>query len=98
MPRIRSLIALTLTAAVLVTGASVAIPSTFAQDPPNAGAGQNKGKDAANNKKKAARRRPRGNGAVGVIVPYPMPPVLIIRQTPEAHDEIQALLNMLRYE
>jgi hypothetical protein len=30
-------------------------------------------------------------------VPYPFPPALIIRQTPEAHDEVRAFLNMLRY-
>jgi hypothetical protein len=33
---------------------------------------------------------------VGVIVPYPMPPALIIRQTRERHDEIDALLDLLR--
>jgi hypothetical protein len=33
---------------------------------------------------------------VGVIVPYPMPPALIIRQTREKHDEIEALLDLLR--
>ncbi len=44
----------------------------------------------------AARKKPaRGDGAV--VVPWPMPPPLIIRQTPQAHDEIQALLNRLRY-
>lgn len=34
--------------------------------------------------------------AVGRIVPYPMPPSLIIRQTPEVHDEIGGLLRVLR--
>jgi hypothetical protein len=34
--------------------------------------------------------------AVGLIVPFPMPPSLIIRQTREAHDEIEALLRLLR--
>ncbi len=33
---------------------------------------------------------------VGVIVPYPMPPSLIIRQTPQVHDEIESLLRLLR--
>lgn len=37
------------------------------------------------------RRQP-----VGTMVPYPMPPSLIIRQTPEVHDEIHDLLNLLR--
>jgi hypothetical protein len=32
----------------------------------------------------------------GRIVPYPMPPVLVIRQTPEAHDEIRDFLRLLR--
>ena len=47
--------------------------------------------------KRSARRRPKANAPVGLIVPWPFPPALIIRQTPEAHDEVQALLNMLRY-
>lgn len=33
---------------------------------------------------------------LGVIVPYPMPPSLIIRQTPEAHGEIRDVLTGLR--
>ncbi len=36
-----------------------------------------------------------GQGA-GTIVPYPLPPSLIIRQTPETHDEIGGLLHLLR--
>lgn len=32
----------------------------------------------------------------GAIVPWPMPPALIIRQTPEVHDEIESLLGQLR--
>jgi hypothetical protein len=35
-------------------------------------------------------------GAVGAIVPWPMPPALIIRQTPDVHDEIGAFLTLLR--
>jgi hypothetical protein len=42
---------------------------------------------------RAAAPRP---APVGVIVPYPMPPALIIRQTRERHDEIDALLDLLR--
>jgi hypothetical protein len=34
--------------------------------------------------------------AVGVIMPYPLPPTLIIRHRPEVHDEIEAFLNALR--
>ncbi len=32
-----------------------------------------------------------------MIVPYPMSPALIIRQTRENHEEIGALLDLLRY-
>jgi hypothetical protein len=32
----------------------------------------------------------------GAIVPWPMPPALIIRQTPPVHDEIDSLLGQLR--
>jgi len=42
------------------------------------------------------RRRGRGASAVGSIVPYPMPPVLVIRQTPAVHDEVEGLLDLLR--
>ncbi len=33
---------------------------------------------------------------VGAIVPWPMPPALIIRQTPEVHGEVDSLLGQLR--
>jgi hypothetical protein len=101
MPLARHRVALALTAAVFVAGVAMSAAPAFAQDPPNAGAAKGQGKANPNanaaSKKKPARRKPRGNGAVGLIVPYPFPPVLIIRQTPEVHDEIQAFLNMLRY-
>jgi hypothetical protein len=43
------------------------------------------------------RRAARGSQQpVGLIVPFPMPPSLIIRQTREAHEEIGALLGGLR--
>lgn len=46
------------------------------------------------------RRARRGQAAEarppGAIVPWPMPPALIIRQTPEVHDEIESLLGQLR--
>ena len=35
-------------------------------------------------------------GAVGAIVPWPMPPALIIRHTSEVHGEVGALLYGLR--
>jgi hypothetical protein len=43
------------------------------------------------------RRRSAASQPVGEIIPYPMPPVLIIRATSETHDEIGALLDLLRY-
>ena len=47
------------------------------------------------------RRARRGQGTggsvpAGAIVPWPMPPVLIIRQTRETHDEIDSFLRILR--
>ncbi len=47
------------------------------------------------------RRARRGQGSddlrpVGAIVPWPMPPALIIRQTPQVHDEAGSLLDQLR--
>jgi hypothetical protein len=43
------------------------------------------------------QRRGAARARVGAIVPYPMPPALIIRQTRENHEEIGALLDLLRY-
>lgn len=43
------------------------------------------------------RRRAPTLSAVGMIEAWPMPPALIIRQTREHHDEIGALLDLLRY-
>lgn len=43
------------------------------------------------------RRRARGSKPPGVIAPWPMPPALVIRQRPETHDEIGALLRLLRH-
>lgn len=34
--------------------------------------------------------------SIGAIVPYPMPPALIIRHTREVHDDIGAFLDALR--
>jgi hypothetical protein len=47
------------------------------------------------------RRANRGQGMgdtrpVGGIAPWPMPPALIIRHTPQVHDEIDSLLGLLR--
>ncbi len=51
--------------------------------------------------KRRQRRAQRGQvmgdpRPVGAIVPWPMPPALIIRQTPQVHDEIESLLGLLR--
>jgi len=35
-------------------------------------------------------------GSIGAIVPWPMPPALIIRQTPDVHGEVSAFLSGLR--
>jgi hypothetical protein len=53
---------------------------------------------------KRRQRRARRAGArgldeirpVGAIVPWPMPPALIIRQTPDVHGEVNSLLGPLR--
>jgi hypothetical protein len=50
------------------------------------------------------RRQRRANRAqrisdpapVGGIVPWPMPPALIIRHTPDVHGEVETLLGLLR--
>ena len=68
----------------------------LAQDPPARGRPR-AGRARRRPRRRPARPKPRGNAPVGLIVPYPFPPALIIRQTPEAHDEVQAFLNMLRY-
>jgi hypothetical protein len=33
---------------------------------------------------------------VGGIVPWPMPPALVIRHTPQVHDEVESFLGLLR--
>lgn len=43
------------------------------------------------------RRQARGGARpVGAIVAWPMPLALVIRQTPEVHDEVADLLRLLR--
>lgn len=37
-----------------------------------------------------------GASPVGGIVPWPMPPALVIRHTPRVHDEIGSFLGLLR--
>ena len=51
--------------------------------------------------KRRERRANRGQGMgdsrpIGGIVPWPMPPALIIRHTPQVHDEIDSFLGLLR--
>ena len=95
MPVVRRLVALALSVGVLISGFAIATGPAFAQDPPNQQKAKGQAKPAA--KKRPVRRRPRAEARIGVMVPYPFPPALIIRHTPEAHDEIGALLFMLRY-
>jgi hypothetical protein len=42
------------------------------------------------------RRSDRTARPVGAIVPYPFPPALIIRHTPQVHDDVRRLLESLR--
>jgi hypothetical protein len=42
------------------------------------------------------RARQGGSPAPNTIVPWPMPPTLIIRATPDIHDEVQSLFWILR--
>jgi len=83
-------------AALVATLLAADSAPVLSQNPPAQGQAKGGGREKAAGKR-PARRKPRGNAPVGLIVPYPFPPALIIRQTPEAHDEIQAFLNMLRY-
>jgi hypothetical protein len=51
--------------------------------------------------KRRQRRARRGQSLddsrpVGEIITWPMQPALIIRQTPQVHDEIESLLKLLR--
>lgn len=51
--------------------------------------------------KRRQRRANRGqamgdSGPIGGIVSWPMPPTLIIRHTPQVHDEIESFLGLLR--
>jgi hypothetical protein len=80
-----------------------------AQDKPAAGA-KRKGEASAEYEesvrqtveRRRQRRSRRAQGqaaaraAIGAIVPWPMPPALIIRHTPEVHGEVSALLHGLR--
>lgn len=83
--------------AVLVASLIVDAAMAFAQDPPPRRQQVQTPARAKAVRNRPARRKPRGDAPGGSIVPYPFPPALIIRQTPEAHDEVRALLNMLRY-
>lgn len=82
---------------LLLALAALAFPS-----PAGAWAGEPSPEFRANLKRTLELRKQRRGAAaaqpqpVGAIVPYPFPPALIIRQTPEVHDEIGAFLDMLR--
>ena len=47
-------------------------------------------------KRRQRRARSGLRRAPNAIVPWPMPPMLIIRATPDVHDEVEALLRALR--
>jgi hypothetical protein len=73
---------------------------TSATDPPPASAGEFSAAYQASLRRtvelRRQRRLDRAEPPVGTIVPWPAPPTLIIRQTPEVHDEIRGLLRVLR--
>ena len=47
--------------------------------------------------RRASRQRAMGDSRpIGGIVTWPLPPALIIRHTPQVHDEIEGLLGLLR--
>jgi hypothetical protein len=48
-------------------------------------------------RERRARRQAQAGAAVGGIVPWPMPPALVIRHTRDVHDDIGAFLFGLRY-
>jgi hypothetical protein len=56
------------------------------------------------NELRRLRRASRGQAsaddsrAPGAIVPWPMPPSLIVKQTPQVHDEIGSFLRLLRQQ
>jgi len=79
----------------LLIGSEVAATAP-ARNPPARGPGQGAAAAPKAARRRPPRRKPRPDPAVGLIVPYPFPPALIIRQTPGAHDEVSALLRMLR--
>jgi hypothetical protein len=70
------------------------------QNEPSAAYRESIRRAAENRRQRRARRRQQPGqgiaGAVGAIVPWPMPPALVIRQTPDVHDEIGAFLSALR--
>src|SRR3954452_15933365 len=70
---------------------------------PAASYGQNRGPSPAFQaelrktlEQRRARRTRTGVRPPNAIVPWLMPPALIIRATPEVHDEVQTLLDTLR--
>jgi hypothetical protein len=81
-------------------GVLIASLALAAADAPAALAGEPSEEYKAGLKRTLELRKQRRGAArarVGVIEPYPMPPTLIIRHTRETHDEIGALLDLLRY-
>jgi hypothetical protein len=72
-------------------------PTTLPQSEPSAAYRESIRRTVEKRRQRRARRGQQiDQGAVGAIVPWPMPPALVIRHTPEVHSEIDALLSALR--
>ncbi len=97
MPSLRRSTVAALTLALIGLAGAPASAQAPPRDGKGPGQGAARGKDKAPPKNnRPARRKPRA--PVGQIGIWPMPPALVIRQTPESHDEVRAFLNMLRYQ
>ena len=92
MPRSRCL-ARALIGLALLLSPEALVPAARAQEP-------SPERQAAMQRTIERRRQRRqaraGARPVGTIVAWPMPPALVIRQAPAAHDEIRDLLRLLR--
>ena len=82
-------------------GANPALAAAPAAQPRNAPSEAYRESIRRTVEKRRERRANRGQGMgdshpTGGIVPWPMPPALIIRHTPQFHDEIESFLDLLR--
>jgi hypothetical protein len=83
------LIRAAIAAALALGGIHSAVPA--AEPSPEYRAGLKRTAELRKHRRRDATAQP-----VGVIVPYPFPPALIIRHTPQVHDEVRGLLDVLR--